>query len=1672
MSLATPNTRTITSIERVRNALVDGGYKPGRKADNFTALCPVHGDHNHSLSVTYDRSRGMTLVNCFACQAPYDEIAAALGLTAADLFDEPLPADRRGRQRNYRPRKTKPVALPKRVAKIDDTQESASPQKIAWKQVTSYPYATLTGEVIQEVIREEATVNGKRQKRFRQKFLNQTTGRWVSKRPEGFEPVLYHAAEVRAARENGTPIWLVEGEKDADNGRNAGLVATTNAQGATNFPEALLDELAGAHVCIIADRDAAGYTRAAGLWESLTPRAATVRIYLPAVDEAKADLSDHLEAGKGLDELIEISSDDVQALAHAAEVERHLTGIRMCLDEATARDKRGEPVEAKRWAEEAHRKYRNLPAVDDAINGGELSTVGADALKELAALRERAALLVTDTYAAAGIDAPLIDSTKPSNQNVIAMPTPNKDIARRIAEDYDDDNVPNESTEYVVRRGETVVVKWERDGENYRRRYKTILRCWAVVRDVFVADDGDDVGTTRPTDRMVVDFYRWRRDEDGKVIRDEDGKPVVDEATVSWDADQIKDGTWIQALPWPGLLESSSRRGKDQAWDAIHNAKRGPSYRRTVYTSTGWRFSEVGEPFFVHGAGAIDPNGVKEVDVDLQGSFNRFYQMPAPVTNAAQLRKAWITGVTPALQRMPARVIAPLLGFVWQAPYKQVPLLLHLYGPPGTAKTSSARIGMHFFAPELRYTSTDHRATFSAANNTSSQVGMIRALGAIDHLPILVDDFAPDGDAAAAEKKLSDLARYVYNGQPRTTGKARGGTREDKKLRASVITSAEIVTQNSAGTRMVTIPIDGATYTEAPEKVFRDLEQRDCREARGLLGASFIHWLSLNLQNARDYEDYLLEHSDEDSELAYWREQIRELGFDPGVGGRMMEGAQAMSNGIFLMTSMLTSLGALTETEAAEFRSWAREGIREAISLQITDSADPGHLFMQYLREALRSGSCYIAAPDGSQPATRALELGWTRKPVGPGGIDSTIVPASNTRVGTLTEKHGQLLLQLFTGPAMTAAKTAARNAQEMFADSAVSIGGAMKAHGWIIPDSEGKTARQVRIDSTRKLRAWVIPLDVLLGDEPSDDDDITREQEPTEPEAPTQAPTLDPSYQPPHEVPATQASSPAPADTGQATEASQVAELEIPTDEPAATPDTRPVETAAATTKKPVVAAKKSKTNAQTPIPASPYRACAAVLDDDKLHFPDGEIEELPFPIQHLGDIARLVKHARLGTRTSAWTDRNGELQERVEPGQIWITGEQAARLGIPIDKIPNQRHGIRELIADATLELPFINDAVADGWEYSGSNKGVRHMVASTRVWGSDAGEMLRAMLVLIPGIRYEAEDLLEDGPTAGDLALRLQKLADTLGYPYQVSATTTAQNLMRELRPRDRREIFIATPRIEPHDFMVVRDIHWTRKPIDAEASHTYIHGYDRGASYLAAAQSLNLGIGRPEHVIAPEFDAKLPGYWKVQAPDPDEWLWPNPLNPVSREWQSKDQWWATTPRIQFAIEQGYDLEILEAWVWPTYRRFLDPWVKRLSDARTSLDTADPNDKAARNIVKAMYVRSLGMLDSSRFAEGGGFYHPDWYHHIQERASTNILRRIKQIGNDTGRWPVAIDKDLVLYTSNEEDPAKAWPGLEKHFGRGLGQFKPEMTGRLEDVLPTLDGTPFTGKQFMTYL
>jgi hypothetical protein len=245
----------VTPTERVLHVLDEHGCAPRRSGTGWAARCPAHPDRNPSLSVS-ESAVGNVLLYCHAGCTTTD-VAAQLGLRMADLFPPQPP----------------------KMARIGP----------AGRVKATYNYCDEHGEVLYRIVRYEP-------KAFRQEHPI-GDGQWASGR-NGARKVLYQLPQVLAAKRDGRPIMVCEGEKDAENAQwHLDVVATTAPEGAGKWDQSYTEALAGAKkVFVVADRDEAGYRHARLVAKSLLGKVGQVVVVEPA--EGK-DLSDHVALAPG-----------------------------------------------------------------------------------------------------------------------------------------------------------------------------------------------------------------------------------------------------------------------------------------------------------------------------------------------------------------------------------------------------------------------------------------------------------------------------------------------------------------------------------------------------------------------------------------------------------------------------------------------------------------------------------------------------------------------------------------------------------------------------------------------------------------------------------------------------------------------------------------------------------------------------------------------------------------------------------------------------------------------------------------------------------------------------------------------------------------------------------------------------------------------------------------------------------------------------------------------------------------------------------------------------------------------------------------------------------------------------------------------------------------------------
>jgi putative DNA primase/helicase len=255
-----------TPITRVLNALK--GVRPNGQ-HKWKALCPAHGDRTPSLDVKLGND-GRVLMICRSDKGcDFKAIVAAAGLTVPDTFPAKLSPAPAGRP--------------------------FTPQRLT----QTYDYVDEDGVLVYQSCRYEP-------KDFRQRRPDGKGGWVYEKALEGVRRVLYRLPDIIEAAASERPIYLVEGEKDADTLASLGYAATTNAGGAKAWREEYAATLKGAAVVILPDNDDVGRAFAEQAAASLVNAGCQVQVVkLPGLPE-KGDVTDWLDSGHTLDELAEL----------------------------------------------------------------------------------------------------------------------------------------------------------------------------------------------------------------------------------------------------------------------------------------------------------------------------------------------------------------------------------------------------------------------------------------------------------------------------------------------------------------------------------------------------------------------------------------------------------------------------------------------------------------------------------------------------------------------------------------------------------------------------------------------------------------------------------------------------------------------------------------------------------------------------------------------------------------------------------------------------------------------------------------------------------------------------------------------------------------------------------------------------------------------------------------------------------------------------------------------------------------------------------------------------------------------------------------------------------------------------------------------------------------------
>ncbi len=253
-----------------------GGYTElKRQGSEWRGPCPLHGGNGPNFAVNAETG----LWHCFTgCQDAGGDALAFLQRKDGLTFPEALHALAEWAG-------TTPLPARNGHSNRQEHKNGQSPRRIA----ETYDYTNEAGEMLFQAVRYDP-------KGFAQRVPAGSPGTWTYAL-NGTRRVLYHLPEVVAAVEAERPVYLCEGEKDADALRTLGLTATCNPMGAGKWEDAYTDALAGAVVALLPDNDPAGRAHAARVAAALHGKAKRLRVVELSGLPDKGDVSDWLAAG-------------------------------------------------------------------------------------------------------------------------------------------------------------------------------------------------------------------------------------------------------------------------------------------------------------------------------------------------------------------------------------------------------------------------------------------------------------------------------------------------------------------------------------------------------------------------------------------------------------------------------------------------------------------------------------------------------------------------------------------------------------------------------------------------------------------------------------------------------------------------------------------------------------------------------------------------------------------------------------------------------------------------------------------------------------------------------------------------------------------------------------------------------------------------------------------------------------------------------------------------------------------------------------------------------------------------------------------------------------------------------------------------------------------------------
>lgn len=199
--------------------------------------------------------------------------------------------------------------------------------------------------------------------------------------------------------------------------------------------------------------------------------------------------------------------------------------------------------------------------------------------------------------------------------------------------------------------------------------------------------------------------------------------------------------------------------------------------------------------------------------------------------------------------------------------------------------------------------------------------------------------------------------------------------------------------------------------------------------------------------------------------------------------------------------------------------------------------------------------------------------------------------------------------------------------------------------------------------------------------------------------------------------------------------------------------------------------------------------------------------------------------------------------------------------------------------------------------------------------------------------------------------------------------------------------------------------------------------YLICYDANKAYLNAAQLAKISGNDLQCTGVREYERGLSGWWLIDAKPWRKKKLPDPMG-YHRDGSRR---WVTGPTIELLtqlVDEGLHpgFTILNSYTADGATPLLKNWARVLTEAgtNTTVRPGHREDVAVLDAIKAAYKQAWGSLQNPRMK----VYRPDWAHSILAQSRVNLWRRIRKIGDTTGRYPAWIATDCIAYPADTND------------------------------------------------